>query len=146
MIYKKPHEFLICIWIKCYYLFRNPGHTYNKPKKMTKYQVINNQFHFKGFRQQGVRNIYHMLESYWSSRSEKTLLMTTPKRPGDQIWQIYPGKTDDGSPLVSNFHDNFTDLIFRFTWSHCWLTPNPPPPTVCESISSCTLSLQSNIK
>ena len=35
----------------------------------------------------------------WSSRSEKTLLMSTPKRPGDQIWQIYLGKSADVPPI-----------------------------------------------
>ena len=30
-------------------------------------------------------------------------------------FQIYLGKTDKEPPPVSNLHDNFTDLIFRFS-------------------------------
>ena len=37
----------------------------------------------------------HLLWFHWSLPSEKTLLMSTPKCLGDQICQIYLGKTDD---------------------------------------------------
>ena len=45
---------------------------------------------------------------HWSSWSEKTFLMSTPKHPEGQIFQIYPGKSDDWSPPVSNSHNSFT--------------------------------------
>ena len=44
------------------------------------------------------------------TRSEKTFLMSTPKRPGAQIFRFTPGGVKSDPP-VSNFHDNFTDLI-----------------------------------
>ena len=44
---------------------------------------------------------FFVLSFYWSSQNEKTLLMSTPKRPGVHIRQIYPGKTDDYPPSPS---------------------------------------------
>ena len=52
---------------------------------------------------------------YWSSQSEKTLLMSTPKCPGDHICQIYLGKSDGRPPRnLPGQRVNFS--IFRFTW------------------------------
>ena len=44
-------------------------------------------------------DVESMVPVDWSSQSEKTLLMSTPKCLGDQIWQIYPGKSADVPPL-----------------------------------------------
>ena len=47
------------------------------------------------------------------------------------------------NPPVSNLHDNFTDLIFRFSGLPAHTADWPP---ICESSCTSTLSLQSNIK
>ena len=83
------------------------------------------------------------LHTGWSSQSEKTLLMSTPKCLGDQIWQIYLGKTDDEPPW---YQTSMTILQISFSDFQVYLVTLPIEPPICEFISSCTLSLQSNIK
>ena len=53
--------------------------------------------------------------------------MSTPKRPGDQIWQIYPGKTDDETPPpVSSFH-NISQISFSDFQVYLVTLPIDPP-------------------
>ena len=39
--------------------------------------------------------------------------MSTPKRPGDQIWQIYPGKSDDRPPHLKLAEHKVNSSLFN---------------------------------
>ena len=89
--------------------------------------------------------------SFWSSRSEKTLFVSTPKRPGAQIWQtnlLWPMSSPSPPPphlklldkkvTAMCFHtinDNpFKTVIWQESDRWC-----PPPPNETASENDLTL-------